>query len=72
MKKIIISEKIEYKESPNPPNVSKVTKDIISLGGQILLPFYAGDGQIVFSSRWKLAELIEAAINDAIREGMGY
>ena len=69
--RIIIPEKIEHEELPKAPDVSKETRDIISQGGQILLPFYVADAQVTFS-RWRLAELIEEAINNAKREGMGY
>lgn len=46
---------------PDPPIVSDEAMAIINQGGQILLPFRAGDAQITFS-RWTLAKLIDAAL----------
>lgn len=40
---------------------------IVEDGGQILLPFDAGDAAVKFDSRWKLAEMIAQAIREAGR-----
>ena len=39
---------------------------IVEQGGQILLPFDAGDAAVRFDSRWKLAEMIAQAIREAM------
>ena len=39
-------------------------REIVRMGGGILLPFDAGDAEVRFSSRWHLAKLIA----DALRE----
>ena len=43
---------------------------ISARGGQILLPFDAGDAGVWFSSRWKLVEDIAEAIREGIREAV--
>lgn len=60
MSKIIIPEEMQAQDRQNPPNVFQETRDIISQGGQICLPFDCGDGMVTFS-RWELAKLIERA-----------
>lgn len=47
--------------TPVAPKVSPETRAILAQGGQILLPFEAGDAEITFR-RWRLAELIEAEL----------
>lgn len=41
---------------------------LVNGGGQMLLPFDAGDAPVTFSSRWALAavlrEMLEEALND--------
>lgn len=49
--------------------MSEPTSNIISQGAQILLPFEAGDASITFPSRWKLAEMMENIIDDALAKG---
>ena len=43
---------------------------ISARGGQILLPFDAGDAEVRFPSRWKLVEDIAEAIREGIREAV--
>lgn len=54
--------------SPRAPEVLDTTKRIVGRGSQTLLPFECGDAQVIFESRWQLAQLIEAVLvsrNDA-------
>ena len=44
-------------------------RKVISLGGQLLLPFNAGDSQVTYSSRRRLAELIAEQIREAVSAG---
>ena len=46
----------------------ETAENIVAQGGQILLPFEVGDAQVVFPSRWRLAELITQALNDAVED----
>lgn len=43
-------------------------RSIVAQGGQILLPFKAGDAEVCFPSRWELAVMIETAITSALAE----
>ncbi len=43
-------------------------REVISQGGQLLLPFNAGDAQVTYSSRHRLAELIADQIRKAVSE----
>ena len=44
---------------------------IVARGGQILLPFKAGDAEVTFS-RWELARLITETIEEAVKEERGH
>ena len=46
----------------------KYAREIVSQGGQLLLAYDAGDTEVRFPSRRRLAELIERAIKDAVEE----
>lgn len=45
------------------------SREIVAQGGQITLPFDAGDAQVKFDSRRRLAEKIELALRQAHAKG---
>lgn len=60
--KLILPNRQREYPGDRAPEVSEAAMSIINRGGQILLPFSAGDSTIVFESRWKLAEWIDEII----------
>ncbi len=47
-------------------------RGIVAQGGQILLPFDAGDALVRFSSRQWLARLIQKQIEEAVEEALAW
>lgn len=55
----LVSDRLEENE--------RIARDIIAEGGQILLPFDAGDAEVHFASRHRLARLIKEALDERDR-----
>ncbi len=45
-----------------PKDIERSAREITFLGGQVMLPFDAGDARVEFTSRWRLRDVIANAI----------
>lgn len=59
----MITTKVRRYIFPDPPEVSETVRSILEEGTPVY-PLDDGDSIITFTSRWRLARLIEAAIKD--------